>query len=99
MMRDVEWSFDALADFKAAINYVSRESEGAAKLVANRLRQGIDGLADIPAGRQGRVAGTYEKVIQKTSYIVAYRVTSRTIFVVRIIHAARDWPEDEWPAE
>lgn len=43
-------------------------------------------------GRRGRVAGTRELVISKTSYIVVYRV-ARTVEILAVVHGARAWPE------
>ena len=99
MTRDVEWSDEAADDFNQAIDYIARESDANARLVASRILSAIDLLAEFPTGHQGRVAGTYEKLVQKTPYIVAYKMTNRVIFVARIIHGARDWPAGEWPAE
>ena len=99
MIRRVEWSDDAVDDFEQSMGFIARDSEGNARLVSSRILDAIDLLAEIQTGRQGRVAGTYEKMIQSTPYIVAYRVTERAIFVLRIIHGSRDWPEGEWPAE
>ena len=96
-MREIEWSSDALEDFDAAIGYIAIDSEAAATAVADRRFVANEGLADLPTGRQGRVKGTYEKFVPKTSYIVAYAMTERTVTVVRIIHASRDWRADEWP--
>jgi len=36
---------------------------------------------------------TREPVIQKTPYIVPYRVVGQTIQVLRVFHGARRWPE------
>ena len=49
-------------------------------------------LGGYPAsGRPGRVPGTREQVILR--YIVAYRVKDGVVQVLRILHAARKWPE------
>lgn len=98
-MRSVEWSTEALLDFRTAIDFISQRSEGAAETVALRILQAIDHLADLPTGRPGRVSGTYEKLVQRTSYIIAYTMSDRTIFVLRVIHASRDWPDGEWPPQ
>lgn len=99
MMRSIEWSEDALADFEAAIAYISRDNPVAAAAIADRVLATIDNLADMPTGHQGRMTGTYEKLAQKTPYIVAYSMTDFAIFILRIIHGSRDWPDDQWPAE
>ena len=94
-MREIEWSSDALEDFDAAIGYIAIDSEAAATVVADRLFDAIERLADMPTGRQGRVKGTYEKFVPRTSCIVAYAMTEWTITMVRIMHASRDWQADE----
>jgi toxin ParE1/3/4 len=98
-MRAIEWSADALEDFDAAIGYIAIDSQAAATAVADRIFAAIELLSELPTGHQGRVKGTYEKFVQKTSYIVAYAMTERTITVLRVIHAKRNWPAGEWPAE
>ncbi len=99
MTRRVEWSNDAADDFDQAVEYIARDSETNARLVSSRILGAIDLLAEFPTGRPGRVAGTHEKFVRHTPFIVAYRFTDRAFSVARIIHAARDWPEGEWPVE
>jgi plasmid stabilization system protein ParE len=52
-------------------------------------------------GRPGRVAGTYEKSVTGLRYIIAYALTRRgdreIVSILRVIHTARDWPDEEWP--
>ncbi len=43
-------------------------------------------------GRSGRVAGTRELVVTRTPYIIAYRVSSEGVDVLRVLHGARKWP-------
>ncbi len=50
-------------------------------------------------GRAGRVVGTYEKPVARTSLIIVYQATDEILHIVRIIHAKRNWPEREWPGE
>jgi hypothetical protein len=50
-------------------------------------------------GRAGRVVGTYEKPVARTSLIIVYQATDEILHIVRIIHAKRNWPEGEWPGE
>jgi len=99
MARRIAWSEEAVDDFDSAITYVALDSKRSAGLVAQRIENAIAGLATMPIGRQGRVAGSYEKPVQKTPYVIAYSLSDTTIRVLRIIHGARDWPDDEWPAE
>ena len=55
-------------------------------------------------GRVGRVEGTFEKPVVGLPYIIAYEITvgpegSEVVVVLRLIHGARDWPDNEWPAD
>ncbi|MGE0282972.1 MAG: type II toxin-antitoxin system RelE/ParE family toxin [Rhizobiaceae bacterium] len=99
MIRRIEWSDEAAQDFQEAIEYIALDSESAGRLVAQRILDAIDKLGELPTGHPGRVKGIYEKLVQKTPYIVAYRISDNRIYVARIIHGARFWPEGEWPAE
>ena len=101
-MRRVFWSEDALAEFCALLQYIAADDPAAATRVAERLEAAIGGLAQMPTGRRGRVAGTYEKVVAGLPYIVAYTLGESPagedrVTVLRIIHGARNWPEGEWP--
>ena len=52
-------------------------------------------LLDFPeSGRPGRLAGTRELVIPRTPYIAAYAVTADTVRVLRILHSAQMWPDE-----
>ena len=99
MIRRIEWSAEASRDFEEAMEYVAFDSEPASRLVATRILTAVERLGDLPTGLPGRVKGTYEKLVQKTPYIIAYSLTDHALNIVRIIHGARDWPDDQWPVE
>lgn len=66
----------------------------AADRVAARIRNAINGLATFPLkGHPGRVSGTYELVIPRTSYTAAYRIRGEIVEVIAVIHQARQWPQ------
>lgn len=44
------------------------------------------------SGRVGRVPGTRERVVDKTPYILAYRIVTGRIRILRVYHSARTWP-------
>lgn len=98
-MRQIVWSDDALDDLDDMTDFVSRENPRAADLVLDRIDQALGMLSEMPAGRVGRVEGTYEWLVRRTSYIIAYSLTETSLRIVRIIHAARDWPDDTWPTD
>lgn len=101
-MRRVFWSKDALDEFDQIIGTIARDKPAAATSVADRIDDAIKALAATPIGRQGRVAGSYEKIVTGLPYIIAYALGStpgpdQTLTVLRIIHGARNRPEGQWP--
>ena len=85
-------------------SYISERNPVAADRVSRRFLETIGALARLPTGRPGRVAGTHEKVVAGLPYIVAYELGtdldgSEAVYLLRIIHAARDWRRDRWPVE
>lgn len=88
----IRWYRQAKKDLDDLFSYVSRDSLSVAEKEVRRITDAVMGLGTHPAiGRPGRVAETRELVI--APYIVAYRVKSETIQILRILHSARAWPE------
>jgi toxin ParE1/3/4 len=100
--RSVQWSRDALDDIKSQISYIAADNPSAARRIAERIRATGDELGERTTGRPGRVVGTYEKRVLQLPYIIAYAITNRTgpetVSILRVIHTARDWPDEQWPA-
>jgi plasmid stabilization system protein ParE len=100
--RPVQWSRDALDDIKRQIAYIAADNPAAARQVADRIRATGAVLGEMATGRQGRVRDTYEKLVVRLPYIIAYAITKQagreTVSILRVIHAARDWPDENWPA-
>jgi plasmid stabilization system protein ParE len=101
-VRRVVWSRHAHEDVLGVIEYIAQDDPAAAARVADRIDRTIRALAAAPTGRKGRVSGTYEKVVRGLPYIVAYALGDEprgheTITILRVIHGARDWPEESWP--
>jgi toxin ParE1/3/4 len=89
----LEWSRFALADREAIFDYIDADSPQAAIGVDDRIRLQIEELARFPKmGRAGRVGGTRELIVQRTPYIVAYRIAGKTIRILRVLHGAQMWP-------
>ena len=97
MKRQISWSAKASADYHGQLEFIAEENPNNADLVDQRLMAAIDLLSEMPVGRAGRVAGTYEKPVTRTSLIIAYRVTAETLHIIRVIHAKCNWPEGKWP--
>ncbi len=91
----LEWSSFAQSDRDAIFDYIEADSAQAAVTVDDRIRTQIESLAQFPqSGRPGRIEGTRELVIQRTPYIVAYRIAGGTVRILRVLHGARRWPDD-----
>jgi toxin ParE1/3/4 len=98
----LEWSAYALADRIAIFDYIEADGPQAAIAVDERIREQVETLARFPqSGRLGRVEGTRELVISRTPYIVAYRIATDTVRILRVLHGAQRWPEglSEQPQE
>jgi toxin ParE1/3/4 len=91
----LEWSDFAKADRYAIFDYIEAESPRAAITVDHRIEAAIKGLKKFPEiGRPGRVKGTRELVIDRTPYIAAYRISGNMVRILRVLHGARQWPEE-----
>ena len=94
----IEWSVLALEDREWIFAYIEQHNPRAAVAIDERISAQIERLARHPeSGRLGRVEGTRELLVARTSYIVAYRVTEVAVRVLRILHGSQQWP-DEVPA-
>ena len=102
MKRPVEWSRAALDDLKEQIRFIAADNPMAARQVAQRLRLVAANLGEFATGRPGRVQGSYEKPVPGLPYVIAYGVkpvgVGERVFILRVIHGARDWPEQSWPS-
>lgn len=72
-MRKLIWAQCALFDRDAIFDHIEAENPIAAIHVDEQIGLAVRCLVDFPeSGRPGRVAGTRELVITRTSYIAAY---------------------------
>ena len=70
------------------------EDPAAAAGVDERIEAAVARLVDFPEiGRPGRVEGTRELLVGRTSYIVPYRISGDVVRILRVLHDARLWPE------
>jgi len=89
----VVWSRRARHDIDEIADYIWQDDPVAARRVVLRVVDAIQQLSGFPEmGRRGRVAGTRELVLAGLPYVVAYRRYRGDVVVLRVIHAARDWP-------
>jgi toxin ParE1/3/4 len=98
MARRIVWAPKASRDFLGAIDFIERESPTAARRVSERILKRVESLSEMATGRPGRVSGTYEIFVLRTSHVIAFELPDKsTLHILRIIHAKRNWPEGEWP--
>ncbi len=90
------WSRHAFGDRMAIFDYIKVDNPRAAMAIDDRIDARADGLSDFPkSGRPGRVIGTRELVVTGTPYIIIYQPTADAARILRILHSARRWPDDE----
>lgn len=82
-------------DRDAIFDYIEADSPRAAAVVDDRIEAQIEGLLRTPEmGRTGRIGGTRELVVSRTSYTAAYRIESDIVRILRVLHGAQQWPDD-----
>jgi plasmid stabilization system protein ParE len=100
MKRRIVWAPEALRDLSEQLSFIAAEDTRAAHLVVKRIDAAAKLLAGRPVGRPGRVAGTYEKQVLRTKYIIAYELPDdRLLHILRVIHTTRHWPQGGWPED
>jgi toxin ParE1/3/4 len=91
-MLHVEWKRAAQADLWAIVDYISDDNPEAAQALKEELVATVGKLPQNPKMyRAGRVPGTREIVVRK-NYIVVYADTPSQITILRVLHAAQEYP-------
>ena len=90
----VEWSVPAQRDLIAVADDIAADDPDAALSIIDRIAEAVAKLAEHPRiGRPGRVIGTRELVVPGLPYIVPYRLREDRVQLLRVLHAARKWPQ------
>lgn len=91
-MLEIEWLVTARADLLAIIEYIADDDPGAAQRLKDDVEAKTASLREFPKMcRIGRVAGTREMVVC-ANYIVVYMEDAATVRILRVLHAAQQWP-------
>lgn len=91
-MLEVVWLQIARADLMSIIDYISDDNPDAAQQVKDDIELKVNKLPDFPKmGRAGRVEGTRE-LVALSNYIVVYDENPDLIRILRVLHAAQQWP-------
>jgi toxin ParE1/3/4 len=76
--------------------YIVDRDPAAAVRVDEEIEQQTDMLIDHPEmGRTGRRPGTRELVVQRTPFVIVYRVRpkAKRVEILRVLHGAQKWPQ------
>jgi addiction module RelE/StbE family toxin len=91
-MLALEWREAAFADLKTIVDYIAGDNPEAASALQEEIEIKIEKLRYTPRlYKLGRVPGTREMVVQG-NFVVVYTENSRTVSILRVLHAARQWP-------
>ena len=89
----VVWSRRAIRHLFYLREYIEKDSEQNAALVAKRILRAVDLLQTQPElGRPGRVLGTRELVVPDTPYILPSRVRRERLELIAVFHGRQKWP-------
>lgn len=88
----VRWTPEAEDDRAQIFDYIAADSPRAAVKMDETFSKAAARLADHPElGRTGRIPGTRE-VIPHKSYCLVYEIERETVWVLALVHTARQWP-------
>ncbi len=82
-------------DFTEIVSYIAADNPKAAETIAGKIESKLELLSDnpllgrIPRDEEVKKLGYRYLIIQ--NYIIFYTVESRTIYIHRILHGARDY--------
>lgn len=91
----LEWLPTATRDRANQLAYIAEHNLGAAVEIGDTIENAALQLLDHPRrGRPGRVRGTRELVVAGTPYIIAYRIETDVVLIIRLLHGAQRWPAE-----
>ena len=91
-MPRLEWREDARADLLAIVDFISDDNPDAAQRLKDDIEAKAAKLPEHPRlYRPGRVDGTREMVV-RSNYVVVYAENAHAISILRVLHAAQQWP-------
>lgn len=86
------WTPESVSDREEIYAYIEADNPAGALALDAKISEKADQLLDHPGlGRQGRVAGTRERVVHP-NYILVYDIAGDRVRILRVLHAARQWP-------
>jgi len=95
----LEWRKTARANLLAIVNYIADDNPNAAQRVKDEIEAKVEMLPErAKIYRPSRVPGTREMVV-RSNYIVVYAENDDAITILRVLHAAQQWPPMIEPPE
>lgn len=91
----LSWTAEADADREAIYHYIEADNPRAAVKLDEEFDRRAEQLLSHPMmGRGGQVPNTRELVV-RPSYIMVYDIAGETIRILRVLHAAQQWPPEK----
>jgi len=88
----VVWTPEAELDRANVLDYIAADNVQAAVRMDELFSEAAARLGDFPIlGHVGRVPGTRE-FIPHESYRLVYEVEADTVWILALVHTARQWP-------
>jgi plasmid stabilization system protein ParE len=89
----LRWTTAAADDLEGIAEWLFDKSPQNAAELIRKIYQAPSNLKRYPnLGRPGKKEGTCELVLAPLPYIVVYQITGDTMYMLRILHGAQDWP-------
>jgi toxin ParE1/3/4 len=88
----VLWTLSAEQDRADVVDFIAQDNPLAAIRMDETFSAAVGRLAEHPLlGRAGQIPGTRE-LIPHESYRLVYEVRADTIWILTLVHTARQWP-------
>ena len=89
----IVWSRQAIRHLVLLREFIAKDSDRNASLVAGRILSAVELLQTHPEiGRVGRIPGTRELVVPGTPYVIPYRVRRDRLELIAVFHGRQRWP-------
>lgn len=89
----IVWSRQAIRHLVLLREFIAKDSDRNASLVAGRILSAVELLQSQPEiGRPGRIPGTRELVVSGTPYVIPYRVRHGRLELIAVFHGRQKWP-------
>jgi addiction module RelE/StbE family toxin len=86
------WTPEATQDRSEIWNYIAAENPSAAVQIDELFSKAVARLAEHPAmGKAGRIMGTRELIVHER-YALIYEIDGGTVWILALVHTARQWP-------